>query len=182
VADDARHRIECERERVDIGALRQMDVEDGVAVVGRKPRAYGWLETSLVESAQRSREPELQDLDRQRGALAEVLDQLRRLHEIRPVRRSLRHDLLAGHRAAAALDHAQRRVDLIRAIDQIVDVLDALHREDAQPEPDRERLDRVTRGNAHDLECLDADSPRERLDRSTRGAPGTKPDDHPGRD
>ena len=70
---------------------------------------------------------EAHDLDRQPEALAQPLDAFRRLGHHHESPRGADDDLLAQQRAATALDQAQRRVDLIGAVEGEVE-LDACRR------------------------------------------------------
>jgi hypothetical protein len=183
VADDAWRPVEFRGQLSQVHARGQERIDDRVPVVRLVPApAQRPVEPQLAKRTARRRQPEAQHLDGQGRGLAQMLDPLRRLHQIHPSRRSPRGNLLSRHRPAPPLDHPHRRVHLVGAVEEMVDALDSLHRHQAEAEPPPQLFRRLAGRDAPEVHSLGGGPARQRLDRPRRRAPRSQAHGHAGAD
>ena len=149
VADHISQPVEACTKLHDVETRGKRRVDHRIAVVGLVGRSVGFqpngsLEPDRAQALSDRREFGCLDLDGQRRLFPQPGRKLVRLDQVDASRRGMRHDLLARHRAASALDHAQRGIDLVGAVEQEIEAPDFLEAADGEPQRSRQ----VVRGLA----------------------------------
>jgi succinyl-CoA synthetase beta subunit len=116
VADHADDVVDGLFHRGGIVQRKAVHVEDHVAVVGDEVRPQFRMAAQVPQGPRHQTARHGNDFDRERVG-AEHVDHLARIDDADELLGRGRHDLLAGERAAAALDHLPRPVHLVRAVD-----------------------------------------------------------------
>src|SRR5215470_4584230 len=142
VFHNAWHLAEGAGEAWRVGDFAEVAVEDVVAFIGdvgciRFVLALHYLRTQIGDSFRNQRFGEGDDFDGD-GKLPQHGDLLGGVGYDYQLKGGRGDDLFAKHRAAAALDQVQRRVEFVSAVDGDVDLLGVLESDERDPEFDGE--------------------------------------------
>ena len=183
VVDDAGDIVELAGELGGV-AVFELDIDDEAAVVGEEEVAVEGaaddaVEGDVAQAGADAGQAESQDGDGERDALTEAIDEFGFVDDVDAFARGSGDHALADDGAAGALDHAHLGIDFIRAVEEIVDVLEHGEVHQLKLLGAGEGFGGVAGGHALDFEVFGADTFGEGEDAAGCGAPRAKAHDHP---